>query len=146
MWIFFTLVGLGLAFMVYALVQFHGEVKGHKRQRRHKLDTKSEIAGKRRLLHMSSKQAADSGKTGSKGWSHGNGEIRFRSTSTTGDVFIRRIRASAEPKSGVREKSRNSSRTGCGYAKGANRSDAKFDGFEFEARSELGSCVSCKWE
>ncbi len=27
MWVFFTLAGLGLAFMLYAHVQFHGEIK-----------------------------------------------------------------------------------------------------------------------
>ena len=113
MWIFFTLVGLGLAFMLYALFQFHGDIKGRRSRERQGTDAKSDIAGGGRLLHIRSKQAVgnDSDKTGTKGWSHGNGEIRFHRVGTAGDVFVRGIRASVEPKSGLREKARNSSKT-----------------------------------
>src|SRR6266567_9351457 len=103
MWIFFTLVGLGGGRMLYALVQFHGDTKGRSPRRHQGADAKRSIAGEGRLLHINRKQAAwnDPAKTGTKDWSHGNGEIRSRSISTTGDVFIRRICPSAEPKSGV---------------------------------------------
>ena len=113
MWIFFTLVGLGLAFMLYVLVQFHDDIKEHRPRRRQEADAKRDIVGKGRLLHISSKQAAgnDFGKTGTKGWSHDNGEIRFRSISTTGDVFGRKVRASARPKFGVTTKAGGSSKT-----------------------------------
>src|SRR5438045_5349154 len=104
MLIFFTLVGLVLAFMGYALVQFHGEIKVRRPRRRQGADAKPDIASEGRLLHINWKHAAasDSRRTGTKGWSHGNWEIRFHSIGTTGDVFARRIRGSAEPRSGVR--------------------------------------------
>src|SRR4029434_9780424 len=57
MWIFFTLVGLGLAFMLYALVQFHGDTKGRRSRERRGTDAKSDIAGGGRLLHIRSTQA-----------------------------------------------------------------------------------------
>jgi hypothetical protein len=100
MWIFFTLVGLGLAFMLYALAQFHGESKGRGAGRRRAAHTKPAIAGEGRVLHLSSKQLArnESGKTGTTGWSHSNGEIQFRRISGSGDVFVRRIRPSAKSK------------------------------------------------
>ena len=100
MWIFFTLVGLGLAFMLYALVQFHQETKGHRTRRRRGSEAKPEIADEGRVLQISSKQLArnEFGKTGTTGWSHSNGEIRFRSVGSSGDVFVRRIRAGAKPK------------------------------------------------
>src|SRR6266700_2691463 len=112
MWIFSTLVGLGLAFVLYALVQFHGEGKGRRPRRRQGTDAKPDITVEGRVLHINSKQAAgnDSGKSGTKGWSHGNGEIRFRSISRTGDVFIRRIRQGREPKFGFTGKPGGSSK------------------------------------
>jgi hypothetical protein len=103
MWVFFTLVGLGLTFMWYVLVQLHGEIKGRRPRQRQAENTSPDVAGKGPLLHITSKRVAgnDSGKTGTNGWSHGNGEIRFRSISTTGDVLVRRVRASARARFGV---------------------------------------------
>src|SRR2546430_13260409 len=98
MWIFFTLVGLGFGFMLYALVQFHGDTKGRSPRRHQGTDAKRNIAGEGWLLHINSKQAAgnDPGKMGTKEWSQGNGEIRFHSIGTAGDVFVCRLRASKE--------------------------------------------------
>src|ERR1043165_1932160 len=97
MWIFLTLVGLGLAFMLFALVRFHGDTKGRRSRERRGTDAKSDIAGGGRLLHIRSKPAVgnDSGKTGTKGWSHGNREIRFHRVGVTADVFVRRMCTSA---------------------------------------------------
>src|SRR5215472_12801652 len=100
MWIFFTLVGLGLAFMLYALVQFHVELKGRGFMRHRASRAKPEIVGERRVVHITSKQSGrnDSGKTVATGWSHSDGKIRVRSISNSGDVFGRGIRTSAKPK------------------------------------------------
>ena len=95
MWIFFTLVGLGLVFMLYALVQFRAETERHRPRPRPGTNAKPDTAGERQLLHMNSKQVArnDSGKTSTKGWSHGDGEISVRSIYVNGHVVVHRIRA-----------------------------------------------------
>src|SRR5215831_7397829 len=98
MWIFFTLVGLGLAFMLYVLVQFHGELKGRRSRRHGALHKYPSKSGGGRPLQINEKGSLrDSGKTRNTGWSHSNGEIRFHSNSN-GNVFVQRIRASAKSK------------------------------------------------
>ena len=100
MWIFFTFVGLGLAFMSYALVQFHAELKGRGSIRHRASRAKPKIVGEGRVVQITSKQSVrnDSGKTVATGWSDSDGKIRVRSIGRSGDVFVRGVRASAKPK------------------------------------------------
>src|SRR5713226_1885093 len=113
MWVFFTLAGLGLAFMLYAHVQFHGEIKTTGPSTPARSDGKPVSMWQGRAIRISSKQPArrDSAKSGTRGCSHGNGEIRFRSIRSTGDVFDRRVRASAGSKFGATGKSGGPSKT-----------------------------------
>ena len=55
------------------------------------------------------------GQQGFTAWSHGDGSIRVRSISSSGDVVLRRIRASANPKFGPGHP--GSARTGWGSAR-----------------------------
>lgn len=100
MWIFFTLVGLGLAFMLYAFIQFDVELKEYGFMHHRASHAKPEIVGERRVVQIISKQSVrnDSGKIVATRWSHSDGKIRARSIVRSGDVFVRGIRASAKPK------------------------------------------------
>jgi hypothetical protein len=51
MWFFLILVGLGIAFMLYALVQFHRELRGP-RPRRQWSAAKQEIESYKRVIHQ----------------------------------------------------------------------------------------------
>jgi len=61
MWIFLTLVGLGLVFMLYTLVRFHAETERHRPRPRPGTDAKPDSAGEMQLLHMNSKQGDGNG-------------------------------------------------------------------------------------
>lgn len=97
-WIFLILAGLGLGFMLYVLVQFHRESKGRKPGHGRAGHLNAEIAAKRRVVDISSKQSLpnDYEKTATTEWNDGNREVRIGSSN--GDLFVRRIRASAKPK------------------------------------------------
>ena len=97
MWLFAILVSLGLAFMVYAPIQFSRDGKRKPGTSQGDPNLKTGDTQPRNLVEMNSPQDISkppSSKTRTAKWSHGNGEIEVRSVGSDGHVVLRRIRAS----------------------------------------------------
>ena len=100
--LFFILVSLGLAFMLYALVQLLRDGKGRPRTFQQGSRPKAGNGQAPRVVRMDSAIAGRKdpfSKKRTAEWIHGNGEIQVRSISSDGHVVVRRIRASTGPSS-----------------------------------------------
>ena len=113
--LFFILVSLGLAFMLYALVQLLRD--GKERPRTFQQGSRPK-AGNRQAprvvgidLAIAERKDPFSKKSTAE-WIHGNGEIQVRSISSDGHVVVRRIRAITGRTSGATGKSGSISKAG----------------------------------
>jgi len=105
--LFFILVSLGLAFMLYALVQLLRD--GKERPRTFQQGSRPKAGNRQtgRVVRMDSAIAERKdpfSKRRTAEWIHGNGEIQVRSISSDGHVVVRRIRASTGRTSAVATK------------------------------------------
>src|SRR5882724_10985202 len=111
MGLFISFALLGLAFMVYALIQFSLEAKRNAGARWGNSNPKTREVELRNLIEMHLPRAVadiSSYKRRTAEWSHGNGEIQVRTISNDSHVVVRRLRAGARDILDVSRRSRGS--------------------------------------